>query len=92
MTCTNFPPNPPKGRFYKDFPQTRKSQGGPLGPCEGCLLPFVGPCGCCLFTTRVQMFRQDLCPKSGHGTLPFPSVQQHGPMLPFGHTSTWPAS
>ena len=41
--CTNFPPNPPRGRLYTDFPQTRKSQGGALGPCGGCLVPFVGP-------------------------------------------------
>ena len=27
--CTNFPPNPPRERFYRDFAQTRKSQGPP---------------------------------------------------------------
>ena len=40
--CTNFPPIPPRGRFYKDFPQTRRSPGPP-GPLGG--LPIVLFCG-----------------------------------------------
>ena len=30
--CTNFPPIPPRGGFYKDFPQIRKSSGPPWAP------------------------------------------------------------
>ena len=30
--CTNFSLNPLRERFYKDFTQTRKSQGGPWAP------------------------------------------------------------
>ena len=39
--CTNFPPNPPRGRLYRDFPQIRKKLGTP-GPLGG--LPIVPLC------------------------------------------------
>merc|ERR1712023_141392 len=50
--CANFPPNPPRERFYRDFAQPRKCQGAPwpsMVPCVvnpwylGC--PWVGPLG-----------------------------------------------
>ena len=40
--CTNFPPNPPREGFYRDFPQTRKFQGGPWAPGWVAYCPFVG--------------------------------------------------
>ena len=42
---TNFPPNPPRKLFYRDFPQIRKILGPPLAPCGPAYCPFVGcPC------------------------------------------------
>ena len=40
--CTNFPPNPPRERFYTDFPQTQKFQGAPWAPGWVAYCPFVG--------------------------------------------------
>ena len=40
--CTNFPPIPPRGRFYKDFPQIQKSSGPPWAPGWVAYWPFVG--------------------------------------------------
>ena len=37
-----FPPNPPRESFYRDFPQSRKSQGGPWAPGWVPYSPFVG--------------------------------------------------
>ena len=44
--CTDFPPNPPKGGFYRGFSQIRKPLGPP-GPLWG--LP-IALCGACLLT------------------------------------------
>ena len=40
--CTNFPPNPPREGFYRDFPRTRKFQGAPWAPGWVAYCPFVG--------------------------------------------------
>ena len=39
--CGHFLPNPPRERFYWDFPQTRKSQGAPWAPGWVAYCPFV---------------------------------------------------
>ena len=40
--CTNFPQDPPREGFYKDFPQTRKFQAAPRAPGWVAYCPFVG--------------------------------------------------
>ena len=40
--CSNFPPNPPRERFCRDFPQTQKSRGAPWAPGWVAHCPFVG--------------------------------------------------
>ena len=42
---TNFPPNPPRKLFYRDFPQIRKTLGPPWAPWWAAHCPFVG-CHC----------------------------------------------
>ena len=38
--CTNFPPNPPRGRFYNDFPQTQPKTGPPWALGGPAYCPF----------------------------------------------------